>query len=43
MQSIDSARFSWRQEKGQDLSGDLHDAARSAPEGAATARSENDP
>jgi PAS domain S-box-containing protein len=27
MQSIDSARFTWRSEKGQDLSGDLHDAA----------------
>jgi PAS domain S-box-containing protein len=34
MQSIDSARFSWRSEKGQDLSGDLRDAARSAPESA---------
>jgi len=28
MQSIGSARFSWRSEKGQDLSGDLHDAAK---------------
>jgi PAS domain S-box-containing protein len=27
MQSIGSARFSWRSEKGQDLSGNLHDAA----------------
>src|SRR5450830_639410 len=30
MQSIGSARFAWRSEKGQDLSGDLHDAARAA-------------
>lgn len=28
MQSIGSARFSWRSEKGQDLSGDLHDAVK---------------
>jgi len=28
MQSIGSARFSWRSDKEQDLSGDLHDAAR---------------
>src|SRR5664280_2682244 len=32
MQSIGSARFSWRSEKGQDLSGDLHDAAVAASE-----------
>jgi PAS domain S-box-containing protein len=32
MQSIDSARFTWRSEKGQDLSGDLHDAAVAASE-----------
>ena len=32
MQSIGSARFSWRSEKGQDLSGDLHDAAVEASE-----------
>ncbi len=30
MQSIGSARFSWRSEKEQDLSGDLQDAARAA-------------
>ncbi len=30
MQSIGSARFSWRSEKGKDLSGDLHDAVREA-------------
>jgi PAS domain S-box-containing protein len=30
MQSIGSARFSWRSEKGQDLSGDLHDAVKAA-------------
>ena len=30
MQSIGSARFSWRSEKGQDLSGDLHDAVKTA-------------
>ena len=32
MQSIDSARFTWRQGNGQDLSSDLQDAARSAPD-----------
>ena len=32
MQSIGSARFSWRSEKGHDLSGDLHDAAVAASE-----------
>jgi len=35
MQSIGSARFSWRSEKGQDLSGDLQDAARAASGAAA--------
>ncbi len=30
MQSIGSARFTWRSAEGQDLSGDLHDAARAA-------------
>jgi PAS domain S-box-containing protein len=30
MQSIGSARFTWRSEEGQDLSGDLHHAARAA-------------
>ena len=30
MQSTGSARFAWRSEEGKDLSGDLHDAARSS-------------
>jgi PAS domain S-box-containing protein len=42
MQSTDSARFTWHQEKGHDLSGDLHAAARSAPE-AANGAKESDP
>jgi PAS domain S-box-containing protein len=33
MQSIDSARFSWRSERGQDLSSELRDAARAASDG----------
>ena len=42
MQSIDSARFTWHQEKGQDLSSDLQAAARSVPE-AGNGAEESDP
>ena len=42
MQSIGSARFSWRSEKGQDLSGDLHDAAKTAS-GAAQEERKDEP
>jgi PAS domain S-box-containing protein len=42
MQSTDSASFTWHREKGHDLSGDLHAAARSAPE-AVNAATENGP
>ena len=34
MQSVGSARFSWRSEKGRDLSGDLHDAVKAASDAA---------
>jgi PAS domain S-box-containing protein len=42
MQSIGSARFSWRSEKGQDLSGDLHDAVKTAS-GAAQEERKDEP
>jgi PAS domain S-box-containing protein len=35
MQSVGSAHSSWRSEKGQDLSGDLHDAVRAVSDAAA--------